>query len=107
MVGRAPSDAGAFFLLAQDGAQASSDKAVEDAEQGWCGMLEGAKPPAKQRVEVIDDPFQAIASAAARHAPHLVPRFRRGQARERLQAPLAHQPATRLEPVAEEIEPLP
>src|SRR5438128_11424760 len=26
MVGRAPSDAGAFFLLAQDGAQAASDK---------------------------------------------------------------------------------
>src|SRR5207245_7355193 len=45
MVGRAPSDAGAFFLLAQDGAQASSDKAVEDAEQGWCGMLEGANHP--------------------------------------------------------------
>src|SRR5882724_8216425 len=34
MVGLASSDAGALFLLAQDGAQASADEAAEDAIQG-------------------------------------------------------------------------
>src|SRR6516225_6467599 len=98
MVGPAPSNAGAFFLLAQDGTQPSADEAVEDTEQSWCGMLEVAKPPPKHRVEVIDDPLQAIAPAAARHASHFV--------LERLQALLAHQPATCLKPVAKEIETL-
>ena len=90
MVGLAPSKAGALFLLAQDGTQPSADEAVEDTEQGWCGMLEVAKPPPKHRVEVIDDPLQAIAPAAARPASHFV--------LERLQALLAHQSATCLKP---------
>jgi hypothetical protein len=64
MVSLASSDAGALFLLAQDGAQPSADKAVEDAEQSWCGVLEVAKPSPKHRVEVSDDPLQAIAPAA-------------------------------------------
>src|SRR5882672_6975182 len=98
MVGLTSSDAGALFLLTQDRAQASADKAVEDTEQSWRGMLEVAKPPPQQRVEVIDDPPQAVAPAAARQTSHFV--------LERLQALLAHQPATCLEPVAKEIETL-
>ena len=79
MVGGAPSHAGALFLLAQDGAQPATDEAVEDAEQGGRGMLEVAKPPPEHRVEITDDPLQAIASTAARHASHFVPRFREGR----------------------------
>jgi len=90
MVGLTPPDAGALLLLAQDGAQASADKAVEDAEQSWRGMLEVAKPAPQHGVEVIDDPLQAIAPAAARPASHFV--------LERLQALLAHQSATCLKP---------
>ena len=86
MVGLASSNAGALFLLAQDGAQPSADEAVEDAEHSRCGVLEVAKPFPKHRVEVSDDPLQAIAPAAARQASDFVP--------ERLQALLAHQPAT-------------
>src|SRR5438876_12349579 len=98
MVGLAPSNAGALFLLAQDGTQPSADEAVEDAEQSWRGVPEVAKPSPKDRVEVIDDPLQAVAPAAARHASNFVP--------ERPQALLAHQPATCLKPVAQEIEAL-
>ena len=65
MIGFAAADAGALVLLAQDSAQAAADKAVEDAEQGWRGVLEVTKPAPKDRVEVGDDPLQAVAPAAA------------------------------------------
>src|SRR5579862_193485 len=70
MVGCAASDAGVLILLAQDGAQASAHEAVEDAIQGWRGMLEVAKPSPQQRVEVVDDPLEAVAAAPDRLAPH-------------------------------------
>jgi hypothetical protein len=79
MVAMAASGAGALVLLAQDGAQAAADKAIEDAEQGWRSVLEIAKPAPQQRVEVIDDPLQAVAAAAARQASHFIPRFREGR----------------------------
>ena len=60
MIGFASSDAGALFPLAQEGAQPSADKAVDDAEQGWRGMFEVAKPSPEHRVEVGDDPFEAV-----------------------------------------------
>ena len=73
MVGRAASDAGALVLLAQDGAQAAADEAVEDAIQGRRGMLEVAKPSPQQRVKVVDDPFEAVAASqrgqASRSSP--------------------------------------
>ena len=40
MIGGAAADAGALCLLAQEGAQAAANKAVEDGEQGWRGVLE-------------------------------------------------------------------
>src|SRR5215469_1669092 len=98
MVGLASSEAGALFLLAQNGAESSADEAIEDTEQSWRGMLEIAKPSPKHRVKITDDPLEAIATAAASQASHLV--------LERLQALLTDQPAPRLKPVAEEIEPL-
>jgi hypothetical protein len=79
MVAVAASDARALVLLAQDGAQAAADNAVEDAEQSWCGVLEIAKPAPQQRVEVVDDPLQTVAAAAARQASHFIPRFREGR----------------------------
>jgi len=39
MVGLAPPDARALFLLAQDGAPAAAHEAVDDAEQSWRGVL--------------------------------------------------------------------
>src|SRR5215469_15567988 len=98
VVGLAPPNAGALFLLAQDGAQPAADKAVEDAEQSRCGVLKIAEPAPQQRVEIMDDPLKAVASAAAGDASHFV--------LERRQALLAHQPATRLKPVAQELKPL-
>ena len=65
MVGLATSNAGALFLLAQDGAQPSADEAVDDAEQSRCGMLEVAKPSPKHRVEVVDDPPRVVASGGS------------------------------------------
>src|SRR5882724_1595321 len=62
-------------------------------------MLEVAEPSPKHRVEVLDDPVEAVAAAPDRPGPHLV--------LERLQALLAHQPATSFEPVAQELEPVP
>src|SRR5207244_13483361 len=70
----------------------------DDAEQSWRGVFEVTEPASKHWVEIIDDPSQAVASAAARQISHLV--------LERLQALLAHQPAACLKPVAQEIEPL-
>src|SRR5689334_17196998 len=99
MIGPAPSEARPLLMLAQDGAQASSHEAIEGAEHGWPGMFEVTKPSPKHRVEVVDDPSEAVASTAARLHPHLVP--------QRLQALLADQPPACLEPVAEEVEPLP
>ena len=75
------------------------------------GMLEVTKPSPKHRVEIADDPLETVASAPDRSRPHLV--------LERLQALLANQPepalgpakgrtrGARLEPIAEELEPLP
>ncbi len=70
MVGGTASDAGALFLLAQDGAQPSADEAVEGSEQGGRDVLEIAKPAPKHRVEVVDDPREAVAPAAGGLRPH-------------------------------------
>src|SRR5215469_17585306 len=96
VISAAASDAGALGLLAQDGAQATAHEAVEDAEQRRGGMLEVAKPTPKHRVEVGDDPHQAVAPTAAGLRPHLV--------LERRQALLADQAAAGLEPIAQELE---
>src|ERR1700724_712114 len=98
MVSLASSDAWTLVLLAHDGAQTSAHEAVEDAVQSWRGMFEVTKPSPKHRVEIADDPFEAVAPAADRSRPHLV--------LQRLQALLADQPPARLEAVAEELEPL-
>src|SRR2546423_10751005 len=94
MVGSAPPNTGALFLLAQDGAQPSADEAVKDAKQSRCGVFEIAKPSPQDRAEGIDDPLQALAPAAARHAPHLVLHLR--------QALLAHHAVGLLEPVSQQ-----
>src|ERR1017187_441017 len=85
-------------LLAQDRSQPPPDEAVENAEYVRPGMLEVAKPPSHQRVQVGNDPSQAIAPAPSRLRPHLV--F------ERHQTLVAHQPTTSLEPESKEVETL-
>jgi hypothetical protein len=55
-----------LFLLAQDSSQPSADHLVDPAEQAWPGVFEVAEPSPKHRVEVSDDPFQAIAPASNR-----------------------------------------
>ena len=98
MVCFAPSHRWPPILLAQDGTQPSPDEAVEDAEYVRPGVFEVAKPPSHQRIEVGDDPFQAIAPATSRLRPHLV--------LESHQTLVAHKPTTCFEPVAKEVKPL-
>ena len=97
----------AAFPACQDCPQPSSDEAVQMAVNGRRGLLEVAEPSPKHGVEIVDDPPHARAPAAAGYGAHFVPRFRRGQALERAQALLAHQPTSGFEPVAEEVKPLP
>src|SRR5258708_37565537 len=96
VVGGASSDPGPLVLLAQDGPQAPPNETIKVAELEWCGVLEIAEPSPQRRIEIRDDPREAVSSAAYRLGPHLV--------LERSQALLSHEPATRLEPVAEEIK---
>src|ERR1700730_2692174 len=98
MVGFASSEPGPLVLLAQDGSQPPPNETIKVAELEWCGVLEIAEPSPQRRIEIRDDPREAVTSAAYRLGPHLV--------LERFQALLSHEPATRLEPVAEEIESL-
>src|SRR5271166_4687716 len=99
MVLGAESERRTLLLLAQDCAQPSPDEAVEETELGWDSMLEIVEPSAERRIELAHDPFQAVAPAAPRRGAHSI--------LERFQALLAHVSTPRLEPVAEEIEPLP
>src|SRR5260221_390243 len=98
VVGFGSSEPGPFVLLAQDGPQPPPNETIKVAELEWCGVLEIAEPSPQRRIEIRDDPREAVTSAAYRLGPHLV--------LERSQALLSHEPATRLEPVAEEIESL-
>src|SRR6202140_4055402 len=92
------SEPGPLVLLAQDGPQPPPNETIKVAELEWCGVLEIAEPSPQRRIEIRDDPREAVTSAAYRLGPHLV--------LERSQSCLSHEPATRLEPVAEEIESL-
>src|ERR1700687_4921180 len=65
-------EAGTRLLLAPDCAEPSADEAVDGAEDARCRVLEVAEPAAQYRVEIVDDPSQAVASGAARLTPHLV-----------------------------------
>src|ERR1700724_3624382 len=98
MGGFASSEPGPLVLLAQDGSQPPPNETIKVAELEWCGVLEIAEPSPQRRIEIRDDPREAVTSAAYSLGPHLV--------LERSQALLSHEPATRLEPVAEEIESL-
>src|SRR5882757_3942943 len=98
MVGFASSEPRPLVLLAQDGTQPPPNETIKAAELEWRGVLEIAEPSPQRRIEVRNDPREAVTSAAVRFGPHLV--------LDRYQALLSHQPATRLEPVAEEFESL-
>src|SRR5258708_610576 len=98
MVGFASSEPGPLVLLAQDGPQPPPNETIKVAELEWCGGLAIAEPSPQRRIEIRGDPREAVPSAAYRLGPHLV--------LEPSQALLSHEPAPRLEPVAEEIESL-
>src|SRR6202140_1397380 len=95
----APSEPGPLVLLAKDGPQPPPNETIKVAELEWCGVLEIAEPSPQRRVEIRDDPREAVTSAAYRFGPHLV--------LERSQALGSHEPTTRFESVAEEVETLP
>src|SRR5205807_9792121 len=99
MVGFASSEPGPLVLLAQDGTQPPPNETIKVAELEWCGVLEIAEPSPQRRIEIRDDPREAVTSAAYRFSPHLI--------LERSQALLSHEPAVRLESVTEEVESLP
>src|ERR1700730_19109687 len=95
MVGFASSEPGPLVLLAQDGSQPPPNETIKVAELEWCGVLEIAEPSPQRRIEIRDDPREAVTSAAYSLGPHLV--------LERSQALLSHEPATRPGPVDEGI----
>src|SRR6266481_7783906 len=95
----ASSEPGPLVLLAQDGTQPPPNETIKVAELEWCSVLEVAEPSPQRRVDIRDDPPEAVTSAAYRFGPHLV--------LERSQALVSHEPSPRFEPVAEEIESLP
>ena len=99
MVGQAAPEAGMLGLLAQDRAQSSSHEPVERREGVWVGVLEVAEPAAQHRVEIGDDPREALPLRPSRLGPDAV--LEPGQALP------ADKPASRLEPVAEEVEAFP
>src|SRR5258708_37848152 len=98
MVGFASSEPGPLVLLAQDGTQPPPNETIKVAELEWCGVLEIAEPSPQRRVEIPDDPRDAVPPAAYRLGPHLV--------LERPQALLSPEPAPRLEPAADETDSL-
>src|SRR5712691_10904305 len=99
MVGVTSSEAGTLLLLAQQLAQPPSNEAVECDEGGRVGMLEVAEPAAQHRVEIIDDPLEALASCPSCLGPDVV--------LEAGQALLTDPTPAGFEPVAEELEALP
>jgi hypothetical protein len=50
-----------ILRLARRHPQPPSDYRVEPSEQAWSGVSEVAEPSPRQRVEIGDDPLQAIA----------------------------------------------
>src|ERR1700757_3076042 len=59
MIGPVSSHRRALVLLAQDGAQPSSDELVKSSEQARPGMLEIPKPAAQHWIEISNDPLKA------------------------------------------------
>src|SRR5258708_25927019 len=94
MVGFASSEPGPLVLLAQDGTQPPPNETIKVAGLEWCAVLEIAEPSPHRRVDIRDDPRQAVTSAAYRLAPHLV--------LEHFQALLSPQPPTRPDPAPAE-----
>src|SRR6266700_4024828 len=64
VVGTAP-EPGSFLLLAQDRAQAPSDKTVKEFELARNSMFEVAEPAPKHGIEVGDDPPKTHTSASS------------------------------------------
>ena len=69
MVSTTETDAGPLFLLAQDGAQTSSNHPVECNEGVGMGMLEVAEPASEQRVEIGDDTRKTLSRTSVASWP--------------------------------------
>jgi len=89
----------AFGPLALQRAQASPGEAVNRLEGVAVCVLEVVEPAHQRPIEISDDPGQAVASGPGRLGPDRV--------LEAIQTLLADQTQSGLEPVAEELEPLP
>jgi hypothetical protein len=87
------------FIRCFSRAQPTPDRSVDGLEDVRVGMLEVAEPAAQGAIEIGDDALEAVAPIASRFLPDRV--------LELVQALLAHEPLASLEPVTEELEPLP
>src|SRR4029453_10951652 len=99
MVAATESDSGSLLLLAQDGAQPSSNHPVECPEGVAMGMLEVAEPASEQWVEIGDDTRKTRPARPSRLGPDAV--------LEAGKALLAYPAPSGFEPVAEELEAFP
>ena len=86
-------------LLAQHRPQTPPDHLIEADEDAWMGMLEVAEPAFERPVEIDNDGLEAL--------PSRPPRLRTDRAFQLVEALLTHVTAATLEPVAEELEPVP
>src|SRR6266704_2232494 len=99
MVGSIIAHTRTAFLLAQHGPQSPPDQLVEIEEDVRIGVFEVAEPALERPVEINDDDLQALPSAS--------PRLLADRLLQLVEALLAHVTPAALEPIAEELEPVP
>src|SRR5262245_60399420 len=92
-------DAGTTLLLAQHGSQTPSDQLIEFEGDARTGMLEVPEPALERPIEIDDDDLQAF--------PTGPPRLRADRLFQLVEALLAYMTPAALEPIAEELEPIP
>src|SRR3954451_12902000 len=91
--------AGPLALPAQDRAQPSSGELIEHEEGTRMRVLEVLEPASQCPIEIGDDTFEAVPARPSRLASNRI--------LETVQAFLANNPPSGIEPVAEELEPFP
>src|SRR3954452_5083159 len=99
MVGSIIAHTRTAFLLAQHGPQSPPDQLVEIEEDARIGVLEVAEPAPEGPVEINDHDLQALPSGPSR--------LRTDRVLELVEALLSHMTTAALEPIAEELEPVP
>jgi hypothetical protein len=86
-------------LFPQKRPQPTPNEAIDSLKGGAMGLFEVLEPSLESRVEIMDDPFHAVASGPLRLLAYLI--------LESLQALGTDVATTGFKPIAEKLEPLP